>query len=279
MTGDRPLRSVLFMPADNARAVEKARGLACDAVVLDLEDAVAPERKAEARAAASAAVRAGGFGERLLAVRVNALDTDLGADDLTDLYEAPPHVVVAPKVWRPDDIWTYAEDLPDGVELWAMIESCAGVLALREIASAGAPLSGLVFGANDLAKDMRLPRGAGRAPLLAAMAMTVTAARANGLVAIDGVFNAFQDAEGFAAEAAEGRAFGFDGKSLIHPSQVEPANAAFSPSVEDLAWAAAVAAAFAEPENAGRGAVRVHGAMAERLHLDEAERMLRRATR
>lgn len=272
-SANRPLRSVLFMPAWNSRAMDKARSLACDAVVLDLEDATAPERKAEAREAA--AVRGGGFGERLLAVRVNGLDTDWGADDLAALSQVAPEVVVAPKVGSAADVRAYAERLHPRSRLWAMVETCRGVLNLAEIARVGGPLSALVLGVNDLSKDMRRPLSRDRSALHAAMSLTVTAARAHGLTAVDGVFNDLEDAEALAAEAAEGRAFGFDGKSLIHPSQIEAANRAFSPSRAELNRAHAVIAAFAAPENVDKGAVRVDGAMAERLHLAEAERVVR----
>ncbi len=273
----RPLRSVLFLPADNPRALAKARTLPCDAVVLDLEDAVAPERKSEGRAAAVEAVRAGGWGERLLAVRVNALDTPWGAEDLAALGDAAPEAVVAPKVGQPEDVRDYAARLADGAQLWAMVETCRGVLHAAEIARSGPPLAALVVGANDLSKDMGRPLGPDRRPLHAALSTAVMAARACGLCVVDGVFNTLDDPDGLSREAAEGRSFGFDGKSLIHPSQVEPVNRAFGPAEAELAWARAVVEAFAAPENAGKGAVRAAGAMVERLHLEQAEALLRLA--
>lgn len=272
---ERPLRSVLFLPADNARAVAKARTLFCDAVVLDLEDAVAPEAKAAARAAAVAALGEGDWGERLTAVRVNGLDTAWGGGDLAALADAAPDVVIAPKIDVAPRVIDYASMLPARARLWAMVETCGAVMNLSDIARASPALSGLMIGTNDLSKDMRRPLSRDRRPLHAALALTVTAARANGLVALDGVFNALDDAEGFAAEAAEGRGFGFDGKSLIHPSQIEAANRAFSPGEDELAWAKGVVDAFADQPDAAL--VRANGAMVERLHLEQAQRLLRLA--
>lgn len=271
---ERPLRSVLFLPASNSRAIDKARVLPCDVVVLDLEDATAPEAKVQARALATQAVRDGGFGERTLVVRVNALDTVWGADDLIALSEAVPDAVLAPKVGSAEDVRDYASRLPTAAPLWAMIETCRGVMHLSEITAASARLCALVLGTNDLSKDMHRPLGPDRRALHYAMSAVVTAARACGLVAVDGVFNGLDGAEGLAAEAAEGRAFGFDGKSLIHPSQIETTNRAFSPSEAELAWARAVVAAYADPALADAGAIRIGGAMVERLHLAQAERML-----
>jgi citrate lyase subunit beta/citryl-CoA lyase len=271
------LRSVLFLPASNPRAIEKARGLACDAVVLDLEDAVAPEQKDEARAAMVEAVRAGGFLAGAVAVRVNGLDTPWGEEDLSGAAEAGPDVVVAPKVASHADVLAYNRRLGRVGALWAMVETCAGVLCVRDIAAAAAEtrLKALVLGQNDLSREMRIRRTADRAALHMAMASIVTAARAYGLAALDGVFNGLDDSDGLAAECAQGRDFGFDGKTLIHPSQLAAASAAFSPSEAELQQARAIVAAFEDPANAGKGAIRVEGfGMAERLHLDEARRLL-----
>jgi citrate lyase subunit beta/citryl-CoA lyase len=275
----RPLRSVLFLPASNPRAIEKARGLSCDAVVLDLEDAVAPEEKAEARARMVETLAAGGFGGRLVAVRVNGLDTEWGKADLAATAEAGPDAVVAPKVSSAGAVADYDRELSGASErtrLWAMIETCAGVLDLAAIAacSASTRLSALVVGVNDLSKEMRCRPAPGRDPLKPALALTVMAARGNGLYAIDGVFNSIEDAEGLEAECAQGRVFGFDGKSLIHPSQIHAAERAFAPDAAELAWAEAVVEAFDAPENAGKGAIRLQGRMVERLHLDEARRVI-----
>ena len=268
-------RSVLFLPASNARAVEKARTLACDLAILDLEDAVAPEAKAEARAAAVEAVRSGGFAPRL-GVRINGPDTPWGEADLAALAAGGAELIVAPKVDTADAVRALSGRLPASAALWAMIETPAALLNLPAIAGAGAPLEALMLGVNDLAVGLGTAPAAGRDPLKPWLAATVAAARAHGLAAIDGVYNDFADAEGFAAECAQARLYGFDGKSLIHPSQIAPANAAFTPSQEEVAHARAVVAAFAAPEAAGRGAIRVEGRMVERLHLAAAERLLAR---
>lgn len=266
----RPRRSALFMPAFNARAVEKARSLPCDVVILDLEDAVAPEMKVEARAAAVGAARAGGFGGRELVVRMNGLDTEWGADDLAAVAGAPVDAVLLPKVSGAEAI--AGARARTGAPFWAMIETCRAMLNLREIVAAGA--AALVAGTNDLAKEMRCRPGPDRGPLLPLLAQIVVAARAGGIAALDGVSNAIDDPAAVAVECAQGRALGFDGKTLIHPSQIEPANRAFSPDAGEVAWAEKVVAAFELPEHAGRGAIRVEGAMVERLHLDEARRVL-----
>ncbi|MFN7129864.1 MAG: HpcH/HpaI aldolase/citrate lyase family protein [Brevundimonas sp.] len=272
------VRSVLYLPASNARAVEKARTLDCDVAILDLEDAVAPEAKVEARAAAVAAVKAGGFGPRL-GVRINALDTDWGEDDLDALAEAGAGLIVAPKVETVETVHAISARAP-GAALWAMIETPRGLIALNDIARAGAAaggrLDGLMLGVNDLAKALGTGAAPDREPFKPWLAALVVAARVHGLLAIDGVFNRIEDADGLAAEAAQGRLYGFDGKSLIHPSQIAAANAAFSPSEAEVAEARAVVEAFAAPEAEGRGAIRVGGAMVERLHLIQAEALLAR---
>ena len=265
-------RSALFLPASNPRAIAKARTLPCDAVMLDLEDSVAPEEKARARDAAVAAAEEGGFGERTLVLRVNALDTPWGADDLA--AAAPFAAVLAPKVETPDVIRRYAARLGPGQELWIMAETARAMLGIEALAASGAPLTTIVLGFNDLAKEMRARPGPGRAPFLPFLAQTVAAARVHGLHVLDAVYNAFGDAEGFAQSCAQSAEFGCDGRSLIHPSQIAPCNAAFSPSAAEVEQAQAIVAAFALPENAGKGAVRLGSAMVERLHLAEAERLL-----
>jgi citrate lyase subunit beta/citryl-CoA lyase len=275
----KPWRTVLFLPASNARAVEKARTLACDAVVLDLEDAVAPEQKTQARTAMVEALRAGGFRAPSVIVRVNGLDTEWGEEDLLAAAGAGPDVILAPKVDDADAVRAYdlrIVQAPPRTRLWAMIETCRAALSLREIAEAAAAtrLKGLVAGVNDLAKAMGARAGADRAPLIPTLAATVQAARMGGLVAIDGVCNALEDDVQLERESRQGRDLGFDGKSLIHPRQIEAAERAFSPSPEELAWALAVVEAFARPENADKGAIRVDGKMVERLHRAEAERIL-----
>ena len=270
-------RSVLFMPASNPRAMAKARDLACDAVILDLEDAVAPDAKDTARTAALAAA-AEGFGGRTCAVRINALDTPWGAADVAALADAPGVVaVVVPKVASAADLAAVRARLgADGPPIWAMIETCGAILRLPEIVGAAARTRTelLIAGTNDLAKEMRCRADAGRTALVPALVQLVMAARTAGLVVLDGVYNAFRDAEGFAAECAQGALLGFDGKTLIHPMQVAAANAAFAPSAEAVMWAERVVAAFAAPEAAGKGAIPLDGAMVERLHLAEAERVL-----
>ncbi|MDB5706024.1 MAG: L-malyl-CoA/beta-methylmalyl-CoA lyase [Sphingomonas bacterium] len=270
----RPRRSALFMPASNVRAVEKARSLDCDVVILDLEDSVAPDLKEAARDQAIAAASAGGFGHRELLVRVNALDTPWGADDCRAVADAGFAAVVLPKVSHPADL-AAARTLLGSVPLWAMIETCAGMLDLPAIvASASANrLECLLAGTNDLAKEMRCAPGADRAPLLSHLAMIVTAARAAGLTALDGVCNVIEDGEILAAECAQGTRFGFDGKSLIHPAQIAAANRAYGPTTEAIAWADRIIAAFALPENADKGVIKVDGEMVELLHLEQAQRI------
>ena len=268
----RPRRSALYMPASNAKAIAKARTLPCDVVILDLEDAVAPEAKDAARDAAVAAVREGGFGDRELVIRANALSTDWGAADCAALAAAKPDAVLLPKVDDGEAVAAYAALLP-GVALWAMVETPRALLRLESLAG-GPQLAALVMGTNDIAKDLGMRAGADRLPFQGFFAQTVAAARASGLAVLDGVYNAIDDAGGFATECAQGVQFGFDGKTLIHPSQVDPCNAAFSPTEEEVAWATTVERAFAAPDAAGMGAIRVEGKMAERLHLEQARKTL-----
>ena len=275
----RPRRSVLYMPASNPRAIEKARSLPCDAVILDLEDAVAPGTKNQARAAAVEAVKDGGFGRRELIIRVNGLDTPWGEADLKAAAEAGPDAILVPKIGDAGDIARYDGHLshaPATTRLWAMIETARSMFRLEKIGSAAktSRLSALCLGPNDLAKETGWRMTPGREPFFAAFSLTVAAARAHGIVALDGPFGGIEDAEGLARECRQGRDFGFDGKTLIHPSQIDAANRAYSPDPEEVAHARAVIAAFADPENAGRGAIRVNGRMAERLHLSEAERVV-----
>ncbi|WP_312487959.1 CoA ester lyase [Sphingomonas sp.] len=269
------LRSALFLPASNPRAIAKARQLDSDAVILDLEDAVAPDAKAAARDMAVAAVREGGFGERLLVVRTNALGAPWANDDLAALADARPSAVLIPKV---DDVATLAaarHALGPDVPLWAMIETCRGLLSLPVLAGAAAELglTCLVAGTNDLAKDMRLPSPPSPDVLRPLRVQIVVAARAAGLVALDGVCNALDAPDRLAEECAEGRRLGFDGKTLVHPNQIAAAHQGFGPDAAEIAWAHKVVAAFAEPAHAGLGAIRLDGQMVERLHLAEAERV------
>jgi citrate lyase subunit beta/citryl-CoA lyase len=275
----RARRSALYLPGSNARALEKARTLACDVVILDLEDAVAVEAKDAARAQVVAALAEGGFGRREVVVRVNGLDTPWGEADLEALNATAPDAVLVPKIADANDLARYDARLasaPEPTRLWAMIETCRCLFHLDAIAglSASTRLAAFVLGSNDLCKEMGAAMGGDRSPIQAALTLTVAAARAHGVAALDGVYNAIDDAAGFEAECRQGLAFGFDGKTLIHPSQIEPCNRAFSPTADQLAWARAVVDAFAAPENAGKGAIRVQGQMAERLHLVRAEKML-----
>ena len=279
----RPRRSVLYVPAAHPRALAKARALAADALILDLEDAVAPADKPAARRAAAAALAEGGFGHRETVLRVNAPDTPWGAEDLAMAARAAPDAVLLPKVSGPEAVLRAAADLaragaPATVRLWAMVETPAAVLGVAGIAAAAADpasrLAALVLGTNDLAKDLRLRVGPGRAPLLPWLAATVAAGRLHGLDVLDGVFNGLDDPEGLAAEARQGRDFGCDGKTCIHPGQLVACNAAFSPDAAELAWARRVAEAFAGPEGELAGVLRIDGRMVERLHAVEARRLL-----
>lgn len=272
----RPRRSALYMPAANARAIEKAKSLDCDVVILDLEDAVAPDLKVEAREAACAAVREGGFGRREVVIRVNALSTEWGEADLAAAAAASPDAVLAPKVDGPADLAAYAAALPPKTALWAMVETSAILFRLDALGAAADAhrLTTLVVGTNDLAKEMRCRPEVERTPLLGPLSLMVAAARAHGLVILDGVYNEIEDDQGLARQCAQGAAFGFDGKTLIHPRQIETANRAFSPAPEEVEWSAKVVEAFDSPENTDRGVIRVEGRMVERLHLAEARRIL-----
>jgi citrate lyase beta subunit len=271
-----PVRSVLFLPADNPRAVEKARALPCDVAVLDLEDAVAPEAKSVARKAAVQALAAGGFAPRV-GVRINGLDTPWGQDDLRALAGTGVSLIVAPKVDDAEGVRALVGALPEQADLWAMIETPKALFELPVLAGSGeGRLQGLMLGVNDLAAALGTGASADREPLKPWLAATVAAARAHGLMAIDGVYNRFTDVAGFATECHQARLFGFDGKSLIHPSQIAGAHAAFAPSRDQVAHARAVVAAFAAPDADGKGAIRVDGQMVERLHLTAAERLLAR---
>jgi citrate lyase subunit beta/citryl-CoA lyase len=259
--------------------LEKSRTLPCDVVILDLEDAVLPEAKADARAAAVAAVHAGGFGGREVVIRVNALSTPWGAEDLAAVAKAGPDAVLAPKIGGAADVRAYDSALggaPKTTRLWTMIETPQAILALGEIAAQARAtrLSGFVMGINDLAKDTGARMTPDRAPFWAALSLSVMAARTENLIILDGVHNEIEDLAALEAVCRQGVAFGFDGKSLIHPSHLELCNRIFSPDPEDVRWARAVIAAFDAPENAGKGALRVENRLAERLHRDQALRLV-----
>ena len=276
MISARPRRSALYLPASNARALEKARTLPCDVVILDLEDAVAPEAKAEARAGAVAAVKAGGFGGREVVIRVNGLDTPWGAEDLAAAASVRPDAVLIPKVSAPEDLSAARTRLGDHLPIWAMIETCAAMFRLDALGaeSVNVGVEAWVIGSNDLAKEMRCVLTVDREPLRTALSLSLMAARAHRLAILDGVYNEIGDADGLARQCAQAAAFGFDGKTLIHPTQVEPANAAFTPDSAAVAWARTVVAAFDLPENAGKGVLKVEGRMVERLHFAQAKRLL-----
>lgn len=269
------------MPGANIKAMEKAKTLAADVLLLDLEDSVAPDVKETAREQVAAAVKGGGYGKREVIVRVNALSTPWGRDDIAAAGAGGPDGMLAPKVESGEQVraldaaMSAAGFSPDAT-LWVMIETPRAILNLAEIAAAakGTRLSCFVMGLNDLAKETRARAGANRAAFYAAMSLAVTAARAEGLTVIDGVYNDIANAEGFRAECEQGLEFGFDGKTLIHPSQIETANAIFAPTEEEVARARAVIAAFALPENAGKGVIKVDGRMTELLHLEEANRVV-----
>ena len=278
-TSHRPRRSCLYMPGANTRALEKARGLRADTLILDLEDAVAPDAKDEARATIAAAVTEGGYGAREIVVRMNGLDTDWGRDDLKMAVEVGAHALLAPKVESAADIKRLNEALdaagaPSGMALWVMIEMPLAILNIKEIAAAAADtrLTTFVMGTNDLAKEYRARMTPDRLAFQTALQLSVAAARAYGVNAIDGVYNDIKNEDGFIAECEQGRDLGFDGKTLIHPSQLETANRVFAPSPHDVEQAHAVIAAFADPENAGKGVLKVNGKMTELLHLEEARR-------
>lgn len=277
----RPRRSVLYMPGANQRALEKATTLPADSLILDLEDAVAPEAKAEARERVCSAARSGGYGRREVVIRVNAPDTPWGMADLQAAAAVGPEAVLVPKVSRPVDIVDLARLLaelgaPEHTRLWAMMETPAAVLNARDIAATAVEpanrLACLVLGTNDLIKESRASAAGGRFAVVPWLATVVLAARAHGLDVLDGVYNDFRDEAGFRAECRQGRMLGMDGKTLIHPAQIDPCNEEFSPTAEEVEWSRKVLAAFSLPDNVDKGVITVEGRMVERLHLDIARR-------
>jgi citrate lyase subunit beta / citryl-CoA lyase len=277
----RPRRSVLYMPGSNARAMEKARELPADAVIFDLEDAVAPDAKAKARELVVEALKKDGFGNREVLVRINGLDTGWWRDDLVAVAAAGPDALLVPKVSTPEELRAVARHLTGvraevNVRFWAMMETPLAMLNARDIAAAALDkdtrLVGFVMGTNDLAKDTRARIVPGRAPMLPWLMTCIAAARAYGIEILDGVYNELGNAEGFAAECRQAHELGFDGKTLIHPQQIAPCNAAFSPSEEEVAWARTIIAAFDQPDNANKGVIQIDGRMVERLHADMARR-------
>ncbi|QXI64194.1 (3S)-malyl-CoA thioesterase [Paracoccus marcusii] len=270
----RPYRSVLYIPAANARAMEKARGLAADAIIFDLEDAVAPDAKAAARDALARALTQD-YGPRARIVRINALSTEWGADDASACAGLDIDAVLIPKVDGPDDLDRVATLIPD-TPLWAMMETPLGMLNAAAIA-AHPRLAGMVMGTNDLAKDLGSRFRADRLPMMAGLGLCLLAAKAHGVVIVDGVFNAFKDDDGLRAECEQGRDMGFDGKTLIHPAQLEIANAAFAPTEEEVALARRQIEAFDAATAQGRGVAVVDGRIVENLHVATARQTLDRA--
>jgi citrate lyase subunit beta/citryl-CoA lyase len=270
----RPRRSVLYMPGSNARALEKARTLPADALILDLEDAVAPDAKETARAQVCEAVSARGFGRREVAIRINALTTIWGAADLAAAAKAQPDAILIPKVSSPADLALVEQHLTGtpgaSIALWAMMETPLAILNAGAIAGADGRLGCLVMGTNDLVKEFHGSHTPDRQNLSAALGISVAAARAYGLSIIDGVYNDIADADGFLASCRQARAFGFDGKTLIHPSQLAPCNDVFAPAREEVEAARKIIAAFELPENRDKGAIALDGRMVERLHAEIA---------
>jgi citrate lyase subunit beta/citryl-CoA lyase len=277
----RPRRSVLYMPGSNARAIEKARSLLADGVILDLEDAVAPDAKAQARAQVVDAVKAGGFGSREVFIRVNGIDTPWHADDLDAAAHAAPDAILVPKIGRVEQLERVGQRLLDmktdhKTRIWAMIETPEAIFNINALAAEAhdseTRLAGFVMGTNDLAKETRARIVPGRQPMLSWLMRCLLAAHAHGIDILDGVYNDLSDTKGFEAECAQARDMGFDGKTLIHPNQIEPCNTVFSPSAEEVAQARKLIAAFELPENQGKGVVQVDGRMVELMHAEMARR-------
>jgi citrate lyase subunit beta/citryl-CoA lyase len=277
----RPRRSVLYMPGSNARALEKAKTLPADGVILDLEDSVAPDAKETARQQVADAVKAGGFGTREVFIRTNGVDTAWFSEDLTAAAQAAPDGIVVPKISSPEQLEQIGQRLLDTgtdhkTRIWAMIESPLAVFNVLSIAACAKDsetrLAGFVMGTNDIAKDTRARQVPGRWPMIGWLMNCIAAARIYGIDVLDGVYNNIGDAEGFVKECEQGRDMGFDGKTLIHPNQIEPCNKVFSPSPEEVAWARTMIGAFDLPENKTKGVVSIDGKMVERLHAEMARR-------
>ncbi|MEJ7796114.1 MAG: CoA ester lyase [Nocardioides sp.] len=276
MSDFRPRRSILYMPGSNARALEKAKTIPCDGLILDLEDAVAPDDKPAAREAACAAAASGEYGARELTIRVNGADTDWHADDLAAACAAGPDAIVVPKVDSVDAVLRLvdamaAHDAPDHTTLWAMLETPYAMLHAEEIAGAADRLTVLVMGTNDLVKELYAEHVPGRQPVLAGLGLAVLAARATGKIILDGVYNDVKNEDGFLAECRQGREMGFDGKTLIHPGQVGGANEAFAPSEQAVEDARGILEAW---QARSSGVVTYRGRMIENLHVESAQRTL-----
>lgn len=272
-----PLRSVLYMPSSNERALEKAKSIACDALILDLEDAVAPDAKPAAREAAAAAAASGDYGRRTVTIRVNGIGTEWHDADIAAASQAGPAAIVVPKVSSADEVAGLVAAMekagaPDHTTLWAMVETPVAILDALAIARASARLGAFVLGTNDLVKELYAEHVPGRAPILPSLHTALLAGRAAGIAVIDGVYNDVKDTEGFLAECEQGRQMGFDGKTLIHPGQVEGANAAFAPSEQAVDDARGLIAAW--EDGRGAGVVTYNGRMVENLHVESARRTL-----
>jgi citrate lyase subunit beta/citryl-CoA lyase len=279
----RPRRSVLFMPGSNARALDKARNLPSDGVILDLEDSVAPDAKPMARDQIAAAVAAKGFGRREIIIRINNLESPWWQDDLAMAAAARPDGILVPKVSSPADVKKLEERLrtlkaDPAIGLWAMIETPLGVLSAQQIAATAREgdkrLTGFIMGPNDIARETRMRMLPGRAAMLPLFSHCILAARAYGIEILDGPYNDISDIAGFAKECAQGRDMGFDGKTLIHPGQIDAANAAYTPPAEDVARARKIMGVFDLPENVSKGVVQLDGQMVERLHVEMAKRTI-----
>lgn len=273
----RPLRSLLYMPGSNPRALEKASGLAADGLILDLEDAVAPEAKDMARNQVCAAVAARGFGRRAIVIRINGLGTPWVEADLNAAIDARPDAILVPKINSSSDLaWFLARmdkrGSQAGTKLWAMMETPLAMLQALEIASTPGRLECLVMGTNDLVKELHAQHTPDRVAVMTGAGLCLLAARARGLAILDGVYNDIQNAGGFEASCHQGRAMGFDGKTLIHPGQLDTCNRVFAPSADEVAHARKILNAFDQPENRGKGAISLDGRMVELLHAEIAAR-------
>jgi citrate lyase subunit beta / citryl-CoA lyase len=275
----RPRRSALYLPGNNARALEKGKTLPADVLIFDLEDAVGPDAKAESRAKVCEAVSSGGYQPREIVVRINGIGTDWHDDDLAAAARSGAHGVLVPKVERGDQVQTLVAaleslDAPTSLRLWVMIETPGAFLRVEEIASASDRLVALVIGTNDLVNELHAMHVPGRATVVPALSLAVLGARAAGRAILDGVYNNIADADGFRVEARQGRAMGFDGKTLIHPSQIDPANDVFGPSQQELADARKVVSAYEQAQAEGKSVITVDGRMIESLHVRDAQRVL-----
>ena len=278
----RPFRSVLYMPGSNQRALEKAQNLSADALILDLEDAVAPDAKQAGRELISQAVNQGGYGNRYLIVRINSFDTEWGADDLAGVANCKPDAILLPKVDTADDITDLAAKMGNhpnfnDTKIWAMMETSKGILNAASIATASDRLEGFVLGTNDLVKEMHALHTPDRAPVLTALSLSIMAARANDLICVDGVYNDIKNIEGLKRQAEQGRALGFDGITLIHPAQLETANDVYAPSPAELEEAESFVKAYQEALAEGKAVAVVNGRIVENLHVENAERLLAQA--